>query len=902
MKICKRTGTMRWLVIVGVRASIVSLGLWVIAPLGASNAATINVAPGGDIQAAIDGATGGVDTINLLAGTHNVTAVINVNKDLTITGAGAGTTIVDGSGKNGIIVNGQDLLFNVTANGVTIENMTIDLGNDDTDFDVGIFTPNDASADNLAVQNCTMRFAAFGNTPGEQLIHLGGGAGHTISRNNLETASNNSTIYVGDNTNSNLTIQNNTITNVSDADGGGTAINSFGPVTNGTISNNTFTKTGLAIWLGADTLATGTATDGVTVTGNTITGNTSGTWGAIVIAAEVDGVATRNITVTNNTISGSGAGGAVLVQDFGAGGDVEATVAINCNSFAGDNGAGVTATNVTGNVDAEGNWWGAADGPGGSGPGSGDSISAGVDADPFLTSGTDTDGDGVLDGCDTDDDGDGVADGSDNCPLVSNATQTDTDSDGTGDACDTDDDGDGVVDGSDNCPLVSNATQTDTDSDGTGDACDTDDDGDGVADGSDNCPLVSNATQTDTDSDGTGDACDTDDDGDGVADGSDNCPLVSNATQTDTDSDGIGDPCDDTTDTAGADGTAEVSNDQVEATVGGLAEGATVTIDTDATTGETTLTIGDAANPELTVSVEGLGAGATLDVTLDAEGDQTLVLTDAGGSEALTLDVEGVGSGADVDVTIDAQGDQTVVVTSSDGSKVTLDLNSLPAGSDVKLTKDAAGNLTVTVTDASGEAVDVAIDTSGSTGNVVFTVTYNAPAASSKLVTGFPGLKDEQSLGGSVVITATGLTEGSVVTVALTYDDADLTGLVEADLRLVKLNGGTGVYEAAGTNDVGDQAPTGVLGDYGVNTATNTAWAEVSSFSTFAVGILAVASEDPTLQRWLLQSFCGIPMCGLAGFATVPITCIGLLGMKLEMRRRLGRRRSRRRVPAGRRV
>ncbi|HIE17169.1 MAG TPA: hypothetical protein EYP71_03135 [Dehalococcoidia bacterium] len=37
-----------------------------------------------------------------------------------------------------------------------------------------------------------------------------------------------------------------------------------------------------------------------------------------------------------------------------------------------------------GPLDAENNWWGANDGPGGVGPGSGDAVSANVDYDPWL--------------------------------------------------------------------------------------------------------------------------------------------------------------------------------------------------------------------------------------------------------------------------------------------------------------------------------------------------------------------------------------------------------------------------------------------------------------------------------------------------------------------------------------
>jgi len=114
---------------------------------------------------------------------------------------------------------------------------------------------------------------------------------------------------------------------------------------------------------------------------------------------------------------------------------------------------------------------------------------------PGVPSGTDTDGDGVLD----DGDGSGIAGDAacltheqvgcdDNCPNVANAFQENRDMDGFGipdswgDACD-------------NCPNVANDDQADGDDDGIGDLCD-------------NCPDTANGSQDDVDGDGVGDACD----------------------------------------------------------------------------------------------------------------------------------------------------------------------------------------------------------------------------------------------------------------------------------------------------------------------------------------------------------------------------------------------------------
>jgi hypothetical protein len=126
----------------------------------------------------------------------------------------------------------------------------------------------------------------------------------------------------------------------------------------------------------------------------------------------------------------------------------------------------------------------------------------------------DSDGDGVIDGCDNqpetpnpdgqDSDGDDVPDFDDNAPDTPNPGQADGDDDGVGDVIDNapstpnadqaDGDGDGVGDAADNAPNVANADQADADGDRVGDVID-------------NCLVAANTDQADSDGDGVGNAC-----------------------------------------------------------------------------------------------------------------------------------------------------------------------------------------------------------------------------------------------------------------------------------------------------------------------------------------------------------------------------------------------------------
>jgi len=86
---------------------------------------------------------------------------------------------------------------------------------------------------------------------------------------------------------------------------------------------------------------------------------------------------------------GAGAGAVtnsdVLGNNIGINIVTGSTATVNNNNIQGNTGFGVFTDGTAGTIDAQYNWWGAADGPGPVGPGSGDNVSASVDFSNFLS-------------------------------------------------------------------------------------------------------------------------------------------------------------------------------------------------------------------------------------------------------------------------------------------------------------------------------------------------------------------------------------------------------------------------------------------------------------------------------------------------------------------------------------
>lgn len=176
-----------------------------------------------------------------------------------------------------------------------------------------------------------------------------------------------------------MTLTNVTFTGNSAAGGDGGAVydNSTGglTVTNGIFSGNSASSgDGGAIY---DNSSNGLVFNGGSVTNNSV--GPSGDGGGIYDNS-TGGLNITNVVFTGNTATG-GDGGAIFDISSGTG-----PVSNNC--FVGNTatiGGGGIFRSSTPSLNAINNWWGAASGPSGAGPGTGDAVSTNVTFAPFLT-------------------------------------------------------------------------------------------------------------------------------------------------------------------------------------------------------------------------------------------------------------------------------------------------------------------------------------------------------------------------------------------------------------------------------------------------------------------------------------------------------------------------------------
>jgi len=374
---------------------LATAGLALAGPVGTADAATLTVCPSGcaydSVGAAVAAASAG-DTITVAAGTYTEPATIHVTMPLTITGAGAGATIVDGAGTASPIFDlrpGPHTGVGV----ITVSNMT--LRNAGSGFDVVVKANNpttdttamtldsldiDATGTSLAVyasggpaRNGAERVAPAFTMKNTTVTGQGGNAvqldtyfgATTLRGNHLAEGSNgNSAIDVyneystaqnayplvidGNTSDGRLVYAQNFTSAPFNTYGGLSSI----AVTNNTISNLSAADPGIFVGTASTDGALATRVGTATVTGNRIRGNGSTASAGVQIAGYVEHAA-----VTGNDIVG--VGDAVRVSTVS--GQSAGQVAVNKNRLFADTNGVANATSAA--VDANGNWWGCQDGP-----------------------------------------------------------------------------------------------------------------------------------------------------------------------------------------------------------------------------------------------------------------------------------------------------------------------------------------------------------------------------------------------------------------------------------------------------------------------------------------------------------------------------------------------------------
>ncbi|GMU20278.1 MAG: hypothetical protein AMXMBFR13_03750 [Phycisphaerae bacterium] len=303
------------------------------------------------IQAAIAAASAG-DTIMICPGTYVETGQLLIDKDLTIQGAGADSTIVQSTtNTSGGSYDPSAGWWLVTAgNTLTLKGVRLDGTGRAIDSAI-------QSRGNLAVEDCDFRNIRRSTYVGRAIVLLTGTS----------------------------TIKNCTFSNIQRI---GVHVRGavLSPLPVATVENCTYTGKGsvdgldYAVEFGAG--GSGTVLN-CSISNCTAVASSDQSTSAGVLATDYYGLGTH-ATVTGSTFFNCSKGIHVgYVTDTHL--VDETLLTANNNNFTGS-GVETGVRNVaTAQVNAENNWWGTANGPGPVGPGSGDRVSDNVDYDPWLT-------------------------------------------------------------------------------------------------------------------------------------------------------------------------------------------------------------------------------------------------------------------------------------------------------------------------------------------------------------------------------------------------------------------------------------------------------------------------------------------------------------------------------------
>jgi len=346
------------------------------------------------IQSAVDNP--GCSTINVASGTYAES--VTIGRPLTLNGPNFGVSAF-GSRDQEAIVTSAATTFNLTdGTNVTIDGFTIngDFGIYPSISTTGLSILNniisgttravslDAPGDGTSLLNNDL----FSNT---RSLHIGGGSGpHTtlkINGNRFSGPLASTGIFFSgsSNTITGFEFKNNMLQHwanmaatITDATISGNTVSVVGGMQidlhNSTVSGNSFDGGGLTECIQLFGSQFGLVpSEHVTVSGNTF--NHCYRY-AIQLSPDIHDISITGNEITNGTGDGVNTRDATLWT-------VPATIHINRNNITGNSNFGVNNT-VSGILDATCNWWGAINGPGPVGPGSGDRVSMNVTFAPWL--------------------------------------------------------------------------------------------------------------------------------------------------------------------------------------------------------------------------------------------------------------------------------------------------------------------------------------------------------------------------------------------------------------------------------------------------------------------------------------------------------------------------------------
>ncbi len=317
-----------------------------------STADAVDLSPGNGICAVSGGACTlraaiqeanalfGEDAISLPAGTYTFTLSmtgedsstsgdLDISESLALTGAGAGTTVIDAAG--------FDRVFHVTnSSDVTLSGITLTGGFDNAAQGAGGIYNNGG----LTITDCVIENNYYNSTTGGGGIRNSGSAlmiaGSTI-RDNGSNADGGG--LFNDASSSVITITNSTFSGNAAGNGGGIANNGFSStleISNSTISGNTSTRSG-GFPVGGGGIFNGGGSSNVAISNSTISGNQANSYGGGVLHS-IGTLHFNNVTIANNTSNADASGGETSggLMNWGATMTLENTIVADNAMVGGD--------------------------------------------------------------------------------------------------------------------------------------------------------------------------------------------------------------------------------------------------------------------------------------------------------------------------------------------------------------------------------------------------------------------------------------------------------------------------------------------------------------------------------------------------------------------------------------